>query len=36
MIGFEVIEYENLNQGQMKRDIDEFGEKIKNYDVGLF
>ena len=24
-VGFEVIEYENLNQGQMKKAIDEFG-----------
>jgi uncharacterized protein (TIGR02145 family) len=35
-VGFDVIEYENLNQGEMKRAIDEFGEKIKSYDVGLF
>jgi WD40 repeat protein len=34
--GFEVIKYENLNQSQMKKAMDEFGEKLKNYDVGLF
>jgi WD40 repeat protein len=34
--GFEVIKYENLNQDQMKKAMDEFGEKLKNYDVGLF
>ncbi len=35
-IGFEVSEYENLNQSQMKMAIDDFGLKLKNYDVGLF
>jgi WD40 repeat protein len=34
--GFDVIEYENLNQSQIKKAMDEFGEKLKNYDVGLF
>jgi uncharacterized caspase-like protein len=34
--GFEVLEYENLKQSQMKKAIDEFGMKLKNYDVGLF
>jgi uncharacterized protein (TIGR02145 family) len=34
--GFEVLEYENLKQGQMKKAIDEFGMKLKNFDVGLF
>jgi hypothetical protein len=34
--GFDVLEYENLNQAQMKKAIDEFGLKLKNYDVGLF
>ena len=34
--GFDVLEYENLDQSQMKRAIDEFGLKLKNYDVGLF
>lgn len=36
LYGFDVIEYENLNQSQMKKAMDEFGEKLKNYDVGLF
>jgi len=35
-LGFIVYKYENLNQGQMKRAIDEFGLNLKNYDVGLF
>jgi hypothetical protein len=35
-LGFEVLEYENLTQSQMKRAIDEFGIKLKSYDVGLF
>jgi hypothetical protein len=35
-LGFEVFEYENLNQSQMKKAIDDFGLKIKNNDVGLF
>ena len=35
-IGFDVFEYENLNQVQMKKAIDDFGMKLKNYDVGLF
>jgi len=34
--GFDVLEYENLNQGQMKMAMDDFGEKLKNYDAGLF
>ena len=34
--GFDVLKFENLNQSQMKRAMDEFGEKLKNYDVGLF
>jgi uncharacterized protein (TIGR02145 family) len=34
--GFEVLEYENLKQGQIKKAIDDFGMKLKNYDVGLF
>jgi hypothetical protein len=34
--GFDVVEYENLNQIQMKKAIDEFGVRLKNYDVGLF
>lgn len=34
--GFEVVEYFNLDQGEMKRAIDDFGLRLKNYDVGLF
>jgi hypothetical protein len=34
--GFDVLKYENLNQSQMKKAMDDFGEKLKNYDVGLF
>ncbi len=34
--GFDVLEYENLTQSQMKKAMDEFGEKLKNYDAGLF
>jgi len=36
VIGFIVLEYVNLDQKSMKIAIDEFGEKLKNYDVGLF
>ena len=35
-MGFKVFEYENLNQGQMKKAIDDFGLKIKGNDVSLF
>jgi hypothetical protein len=35
-VGFTVLEYENLNQSQMKRAMDDFGIKLKSYDVGLF
>ncbi len=35
-VGFEVLKYENLNQKDMKRAIDEFGAKLYDYDVGLF
>ena len=35
-LGFKVYKYENLTQSQMKRVIDEFGEKLKGNDVGLF
>jgi hypothetical protein len=35
-LGFVVMEYENLNQSQMKRAIDDFGNKLAGYDVGLF
>ncbi len=34
--GFEVMEFFNLSQKEMKRAIDEFGMKLKSYDVGLF
>jgi hypothetical protein len=35
-LGFEVFEYENLTQNQMKRAIDEFGLRLFNNSVGLF
>jgi Caspase domain len=35
-VGFIVYEYENLNQSQMKKAMDDFGEKLKGNDVGLF
>ncbi len=35
-VGFDVQEYYNLSQGDLKKAIDEFGLKLKNYDVGLF
>jgi len=35
-VGFEVMEYENLNQRDMKKAIDNFGTKLSGYDVGLF
>jgi Caspase domain len=35
-LGFTVFKFENLDQGNMKRKIDEFGEKLKGNDVGLF
>lgn len=35
-VGFTVFEYENLNQIQMKKVIDDFGANLKNNDVGLF
>ncbi|MFO7574132.1 MAG: caspase family protein [Bacteroidales bacterium] len=34
--GFDVIKYENLDQRGMKQAMDEFGEKLKGYDVALF
>ncbi len=34
--GFDVLQYENLGQAAMKKAMDEFGEKLKGYDVGLF
>lgn len=36
VLGFEVLEYENVSQSLMKEVIDEFGIKLKNYEVGLF
>jgi hypothetical protein len=35
-VGFYVLEYENLDQTQMKMAIDDFGSKLKNYSTGLF
>ncbi|MBA7516808.1 hypothetical protein ES705_08857 [subsurface metagenome] len=35
-IGFEVKKYENLKQKEMARAIDDFGNRLKNYDIGLF
>lgn len=35
-IGFEVLEYENIEQKDMKRVIDEFGIRLKRYNVGFF
>jgi len=34
--GFDVIKYENLEQNSMRQAIDNFGDRLKNYDVGLF
>ena len=35
-LGFEVMKIENADQATMKKVIDEFGKKLKKYDVGLF
>jgi uncharacterized protein (TIGR02145 family) len=35
-VGFTVMKYENLNQVQMKKAIDDFGVKLKSNEVGLF
>ena len=35
-VGFDVYEYENLNQSQIKKAIDDFGTRLKNYTIGLF
>ena len=35
-VGFTVMKYENLGQTLMKKTIDDFGLKLKSYDVGLF
>ena len=34
-LGFTVLGYENLDQREMKKAIDEFGYKLKNYDYIL-
>lgn len=34
-VGFDVLDYYNLNQSEMKRAIDDFGMKLRNNDVGL-
>jgi TolB-like protein/Flp pilus assembly protein TadD len=35
-IGFEVRRYENLGQKEMARAIDDFGNRLQKYDIGLF
>jgi hypothetical protein len=35
-VGFDVYEYENLNQSQIKQAIDMFGARLKQYSIGLF
>lgn len=35
-LGFTVDEYENLNQAEIKKVIDDFGKKLKGNDIGLF
>jgi hypothetical protein len=35
-LGFEIMKYENVDQRTMKRAIDDFGTKLKSYDIGLF
>lgn len=35
-VGFDVDEYENLDQGELKMAIDYFGNRLKQYSVGLF
>ncbi len=35
-IGFEVMKYENLGQKEMRQAIDDFGNRLNNYDMGLF
>src|SRR5689334_12502455 len=35
-LGFEVMEYEDVTQAQMKQAINAFGQKLKGFDVGLF
>lgn len=35
-VGFEVLRYTNVDHRTMRRAIDEFGDKLKDYQVGLF
>lgn len=35
-LGFDVFEFENISQAQMKMAIDNFGTRLKNYSTGLF
>ncbi len=35
-LGFSVLKYENCSQKDMRRAMDEFGQKLSGYDVGLF
>ena len=35
-VGFDVLVYYNLDEGEMKEAIDDFGMKLRLYDVGLF
>ncbi|MGB0522128.1 MAG: caspase family protein [Flammeovirgaceae bacterium] len=35
-LGFEVMKFENCDQKNMKKAIDQFGQKLAGYDVGLF
>ncbi len=35
-LGFGVLKYENTTQKQMKKAIDLFGRRLKNYDIALF
>ena len=35
-LGFEVWEYENVDQRQLKQAINQFGQKLRDFEVGLF
>ena len=35
-LGFKVIKHENLTQNKLAKAIDDFGNKLQDYDVGLF
>ncbi|MCI0751562.1 MAG: caspase family protein, partial [Flammeovirgaceae bacterium] len=35
-LGFETMVFENLNLGDFKKSIDEFGARLQGYDIGLF